>query len=601
MASMRRESRKNYNTIKWVIGLMIILVISVFFTANYFANKLKPIIKAELKDLVLNATDSLYSVEFSELSLNLLTKGATLNDVKFIPDTNVFKRLIRLKKAPNNVYYIRLKTLSIKNFQPKNLFKFKKLNVDLLLFDKPDVVMVNTQFDFNENKPSYLQKSPYDYISKYLHELRVKKISFRNVKFKYINNNGRLPEIDSVNNLNVDLKGWLINEDSGKDSSRLYALEDIKITLNNYSYATPDSLYNVGWDRLSFSSASGKLSIKSFNVDPRLSEMNFAKSIGYSKERYHISLDKIDLEGVDFPLYIKKRELYATQMFIGDGALDVFNNNELPGQVKIRNGKYPHQLLQRLRGAITVRLLSLANIDISYAEYDRDSRKKGMITFIKTSGMLTNITNVLKTKSKSPYLFAKMTTYMMGKGKLDVNFRFDLNAKDGAFAYSGILGNMDGRTLNAITMPLGMVQVKKGAAKQLAFNVKANDQSAKGSLQFAYNNLSVALLKRDKDDDKLVKQGLMSLLANAMVINSDNPGKDGVLITAPINYKRPDTASFFSFIWRTLFVGIKYSVGITPKKELEITTKIQKFEQIKIDRDKRRSIKERRRRLKRDR
>jgi hypothetical protein len=594
---MRGESRKSYNTIKWVVGLMLILLLSVFLTATYFANKLQPIIKAELKDLVLNATDSLYTVEFSDLSINLLTKGASLTDVKFIPDTNVFKRLIALKRAPNNVYYIRLKTLSIKNFHPKNLFKFKKLNVDLLLFDNPDVIMVNTQFDFNENKPTYLQKSPYDYISKYLHELRVNEISFRNVKFKYINNNGKVPEIDSVNKLNVTLKGWLIDRGSDKDPSRLYALQDVMINLNDYSYATPDSLYHVNWKQFSFSSASGKLNVSNFNVVPRLPEMTFAKTAGYSKERYQISMSKIDLEGINFPLYIKKRELYATQMSITDGALAVFNNNELPARVKIRNGKYPHQILQQLKAPITVKLLNLANIDISYEEYDRDSKKKGTIIFKKTSGTVTNITNVAKIKAKSPYLFANMTTYMMGQGKLDVNFRFDLEAKDGAFSYSGALGNMDGRVLNRVTMPLGMVQIKRGSVEKLAFNIKANDQTAKGSVKFAYNDLSVALLRRDKEEDKLVKQGLMSLLANAMVINSSNPGKDGVLIIAPVNYQRPETASFFSFIWRTLFVGIKYSVGVTPKKEEEITRKIQKFEQIKIDRDKRRSIRERRRKL----
>ncbi|MBC7566095.1 MAG: hypothetical protein H7223_03940 [Pedobacter sp.] len=593
---MRGKSRRSYNTIKWVAGLFTILLICVYLTANYFADRLKPIIKAELKDLVLNATDSLYSVEFSDLSLNLLTKGASLTDVKFIPDTTVFKRLIALKRAPNNVYYIRLKNLSIKNFRPKNLFKFKKLNVELLLFDNPDVVMVNTQFDFNENKPSYLQKSPYDYISKYLQELRVNEISFRNVKFKYINNNGKLPEIDSIDNLNVNLKGWLIDKDSDKDPTRLYALQDVMINLNDFSYATPDSLYHVNWEHFNFSSASGKLNITNFKVTPRLSEMNFAKTAGYSKERYQISMRKIDLEGINFPLYIKKRELYATQMSVMDGALDVFNNNELPLRKKIRNGKYPHQLLQQLKDAITVRMLSLANVDISYAEYDRDSKKKGKITFKKTSGTITNITNVEKIKAKDPYLFAKLTTYMMGEGKLDVNFRFDLDAKDGAFSYSGSLGSMDGRALNKVTMPLGMVQVKRGMAKKLSFDIKANDQKAKGSLKFAYNDLSVALLKRDKEGDKLVRQVWMSLLANAMVINSDNPGKDSVLITAPINYQRTETASFFSFIWRTLFVGIKYSVGVTPKKEEEIYRKIRKFEQIKIDRDKRRSLKEKRRR-----
>ena len=30
-----------------------------------------------------------------------------------------------------------------------------------------------------------------------------------------------------------------------------------------------------------------------------------------------------------------------------------------------------------------------------------------------------------------------LTSYVMGSGKLDVNFKFNLIAKDGAFSYSG--------------------------------------------------------------------------------------------------------------------------------------------------------------------
>ncbi|RYY19463.1 MAG: hypothetical protein EOO04_21975 [Chitinophagaceae bacterium] len=177
---------------------------------------------------------------------------------------------------------------------------------------------------------------------------------------------------------------------------------------------------------------------------------------------------------------------------------------------------------------------------------------------------------------------------MMGRGKLDVRFRFDLDAKDGTFTYSGTLGEMDGDVLNRITKPLGMILVKRGKVKQLEFDIKANADRAKGYVKFAYNDLAVALLEKEKDGDRLVRKGLLSILANAMVINSDNPNAEGILITAPINHQRVKTASFFNFVWKTLFQGIRHSVGITDRKEEEIRRQIANFEKIKADREKRR-------------
>lgn len=592
---MQERIQKRNSKWRLVVGVVSLVLLFVFFTSLYFSNKLRPVVRNELKNLVLNATDSLYSLEFSELNINLLSQGATLKDVKLIPDTNIFKKLIALKKAPNNIYSIELKKLSIANFHPIRLFKHRKLNIERLLFENPDVIMINQQFDFNEKKASYLQKSPYDYISKYLEELKINSVEFKNIRFKYINNRMGRQEVDSVDKLNITLKNWLIDKQSDKDPTRLYALQDVIINLNDYKYATPDSLYYISLNQLNFSSSSGKLNVNSFSVIPRYDEMSFAKLGGYAKERYHVEMSNIDLEGIDFSLYVRKQELYATLMNVSNGIVDVFDNNSLPARVKIRNGKYPHQLLQQFPAPLTVRLLTLNDIDISYSEYDGDSKQKGKITFENTSGNITNITNVETIKKKNPYLFAGLTTYIMSRGKLDVNFRFDLLEKDGKFLYNGSLGEMDGREFNQVTKPLGMVLIKRGKIKKLEFDVRANDQTANGKVKFAYNDLAVALMKREEGDNKLVRQGWMSILANAMVINSDNPGPKGLLVEAPVRYQRPATASFFSFIWRTLFSGIKYSVGVTPQKEKEIQDKIERFEQIKIDREKRRAERSKRR------
>ncbi len=592
---MIEKARKSYNALKWVLAILLFGILVLVGISWYLSVKLQPIIKIQVREMVLNATDSLYRIEFSDLSTNFITGAAALNDVKITPDTLVYKKLATLKRAPNNIYYIQLKKLMVKNFHPWKVLRHRKLKIDVLLFDNPDVVMINRQFDFNEPRGQSSERSPYDYISGYLKELRVKTIDFKNIQFKYINDNLPLRQADSIKNLDITLKNWLIDANSARDESRLYLLKDIVLKLNNYTYATPDSMYHLNLNQLDFSAASGRLNIKSFSVVPRYDEMKFGVVAGFARDRFNIMMSNISLEGIDLPLYMRKQEFYAKEMNISNGFVEVFNNNTLPKGTGIRKGKYPHQLLQQVPGFLTVKQVNLNNVDISYSEFDRDSKQKGKITFEATSGLITNVTNSPKVKEKYPYMFASLSSYMMRQGRLDVNFRFDLNAKDGAFNYSGKLGPMDGRALNLITKPLGMIEVRSGRVKQLDFNIKANDQLATGKVDFAFNDLSVGILKKDKLQDRLVKQGLISFLANAMVINSDNPKANGVLLSRPIRYQRVPTASFFNFIWRTLFQGIKHSVGVTNEKEQKIKSQIARFEKMKSDRDKRRAERQKRR------
>lgn len=592
---MALEAGKKYMILKWFGAALLFVAILLTALTWYLGTKLKPIVRTELQDLVLKTTDGLYHIEFSSVNVNVLTGISSLGDVSIIPDTAVYNRMIAAKHAPNNLYHIKLKKLAIRHFHPWRLWRHKKLNIELLLFDNPCVEMTNRQFDFNEEKKPQPKKSPYDYISKYLQELRIHTVDFKNASFKYINNNNPgKADIDSVDNLNVTLKDWLIDSHSATDTSRIYLLKDVVINLNDYHYSTSDSLYNIKLNQLDFAASSGKLNIKSFSIEPRYSEQEFGNILGYAKDRYSIEMSDVGLTGINLPLYILKQELFAKEMNIANGSLAVVNNNTLPKKIENKTGQYPHQQLQKINGKLSIEKLNLKNIDISYAEFDKEGKNKGVITFERTFGTISNVTNVDKVKARNHFMEADLTTYVMGSGKLDVDFKFDLKAKDGAFSYSGVLSDMEGRALNRITKPLGMVKVNSGHFDKLAFDIHANDRVATGNVSFAYRDLSIALMKKLKGEDRLVKQGLISFLANALVINSDNPNAQGVFVTAPVARKRIETASFFNFIWKTLFDGVKYSIGLTPQKEREIKAKIAKFERLKTDRQERLKRRDRR-------
>lgn len=592
---MLKNLLKTHQFVKWLVIIAACFLL-VFGSVSLYMNfRVKPILSRQLKALVLKSTNNLYSIQFTGISVNCLTGDAHLNNVKFFPDTTVLRTLISSKSAPNNVYYIQLKKLSIQNVHPWRVYKSKKLNIDEIAILRPQITMVNKQYAYNENKSPRPIQSPYNFISKFLKEVRVATINFRDINFKYIDNNHSIPIIDSLEHLNITLQDWLIDSKSAEDTTRFYLLKELKLQLSDYSYATSDSLYHVRASEINFTGSTGALNIKKLALVPRYSEMDFARKLGFAKDRFNIRLSNVNFKGIDFPLFVKKLEFYATEMNISDGNFAVFNNNALPGIESDKTGHYPHQLLQQLQSKITIKKLDLKNIDISYTEYDRDSKQKGRVAFEKTSGTVTNISNTTKETKANPIMVANLSTLMMGQGRLHMQFDFNLLAPNGDFSYSGELHGLNGSTLNSVTKPLGLVHIKNGMVKKLTFHVKANNQKAVGDMEFRYNDLAIAVLKKEAGKPWLSRQGLLSFLANQLIIKTDNPDKTGVFTAAKIAYDRTPNRSFFNFIWKTLIQGIRYSVGVTPKKEAQIKAQVATFEKMKADRDKRKAVREKRR------
>jgi hypothetical protein len=130
--------------------------------------------------------------------------------------------------------------------------------------------------------------------------------------------------------------------------------------------------------------------------------------------------------------------------------------------------------------------------------------------------------------------------------------------------------------LDKLVKPLAMVHVKSADIEKLDFNVNASNYSGKGSLEFYYKNLNIELLKKVDGKDELQKQGLLSTLANNLIIDNNNPDKKGNLRPGPIDLVREPDISFFSFLYKALLDGLKPSVGYDKKTENQVAKAIVK-------------------------
>ncbi|MGY3052725.1 hypothetical protein ACVWYG_000921 [Pedobacter sp. UYEF25] len=579
---MPQTKKHKIKKFKWIATGISVVLLLLAIAAWYVNVKSKPFLSQQIKENLYKSTDSLYTISFTNLTTNILTGNATLENVEIKADTVRFRQLIALKRAPNNLYQLKLKKMRIKHFHPVTFYRFRQLRIEEIIFDNPEVVMINKQFAFNEDRPPRPLKSPYTLIKNVLAEFSIGNIKFNNAGFKYIDKNTEIPEVLNVDQINITLVDFLIDSTSAEDATRFYLLKDVRINIHDYNYLTPDSMYNIKLKELNFGAATGKLRIDRFSVQPRYSEMEFGKVAGYAKDRFDIEFRDILLDKIDLPLFIKKRTLWAKTMAIQNGHVEVFNNNSLGHNSKGgRVGKFPQQLLQKLDIPVLIQQINLKDIDIGYAEYDRDSDQRGVISFKSTSGTFKNVTNLAKIKAINPSMDVALTTYLMGQGKFDVNFNFDLNSDQGAFSYNGSLKDVNARILNQITKPLGLVRINRGNIDELSFKFKADEKGTDGVVNFKYYDLSVALMENDPNKDHLVKRGLISFLANALLINSENPSRDGKFTSAPVHYLREENSSFFNMLWRSLFVGVKHSIGITEEKEKEVKLHIAKFKEMR--------------------
>ncbi len=71
-----------------------------------------------------------------------------------------------------------------------------------------------------------------------------------------------------------------------------------------------------------------------------------------------------------------------------------------------------------------------------------------------------------------------------------------------------------------------------------------------------YDRMKINVLKRDKETRQIKKRKLFSLAANLMVNNKNS----GTSVDA--HYNRNIYKSFFNLVWKTIFAGMKKTLGV---------------------------------------
>lgn len=551
------RNKKTSKILKWVGGILLVFILIIGGAALYLSAKWKPLVTEKIKTAVYEGSDRLYKIDFKDIHLNLITGTAVLDSISLYPDSAVFTQLKAIKKAPTHLFRIRLAHLKINRVGILNAYFKKKVNVSSIILDNPSIDMVYNkvpkQIDTVKD-----ERTLYQQISKTLNSIFVNDIKVIDADFDYYSG---LKKLNSVKHLSINVKNVLIDSASQYDTTRVFHSKDIAFGLSGYSALSKDKMYTTKIDTVNGSISNKTIRIVGLKMIPMYPDLTFSRKYDTQKDRYNLAFNEIKLSGVDFISLNNDGNFHAKKVVVGPAKVDVFMNRELPPPNFDKGRNYPHLALKRIPFATLVDTLSLTKIDVAYTEFSEKTKERGTLKLDNLSGDIVNLTNDSVRLIKKNHAYADLTTYIFGKGKMNVKIDFNLTDKDAAFSYVGTIGSFDMKVLNPLAKSLGLVAIEQGRVQKASFNINANSRRSSGQVIFQYSDLKVNLLKEDEEGEKK-KKGLLSFLANNILIKNDNPLKGEPVRTSNVTYERLPQASFFNLMWKSVFVGIRETVGI---------------------------------------
>ncbi|MDR3713376.1 MAG: hypothetical protein P4L51_11205 [Puia sp.] len=175
-----------------------------------------------------------------------------------------------------------------------------------------------------------------------------------------------------------------------------------------------------------------------------------------------------------------------------------------------------------------------------------------------TIGNITNRKRSIALDNKCVLLFHAR---LLNKAPISARLVMLLKDPKGRFTIEGDIGPIKALSLNPLTLPMGLARMEKGKIGEVHFYFAGTDSSSAGRLTILYDGLKVSLLKKEKDRNGYNKRILASFAAG-LLIKKSNPGPDGKIRTAVVKYNRNLNKSFFNLVWKSIFTGVKETVGM---------------------------------------
>jgi hypothetical protein len=562
MQAIKRKFKKATATSRGKIifsSILLILILGITGGMVYWQTHKKQIIREKLESAIEEKSGGLYQIKYETLDLDEITGYLSMTNLTLDYDSLKFDSMKQLDIIPPTLLKLHIPEISIQGVKTPRALIDKEIVGRKLEIKNPTIEIIYTMRgkDSARNIPT---KEIYEQILGNLNQISVDTVIISGAQIKTRNLKTKRTGIELTNAF-LQLLDVKIDSAASTDTARLLFSKEISLAFDNLEWLSENKLYKYGIRNVSLNSVDRMLHVRNFVIDPQLGEDAFVKSLPAQDDRFDFSLRDITVKDVDVSKLLEE-EITAETLVIGSASFKIYRDLNIPRDKKNRIGKYPHQAISDIPVPLSVKKIVLSNGYLEYKERSNITSNAGKVQFYNVYATITNLTNRKEVIAKDNTMNVDINSRFLNKTPFKLSWLYYLGDPNGRFNVKGTLGSIGAKDMNPLTEPMGPARIEDGVIKSLNFNLNGNDYSMNGTVQLLYDDLKVALLEKDKGAKEWDKKSLTSFVANLLIKNSNPRDKGEAPKVVTLTNERDPNRSIFNVTWKTIFKGIKETVGI---------------------------------------
>ena len=462
----------------------------------------------------------------------------------------------KTKSTTKDQFELRVPSLSMNGFDIDNAYRNDQYYFESILVEKPVLLLYNNAND--SMRPNPFKVNLYPHFESFANVFATKNLKVHEADLTIFKNG----EKKMQEKITFDLSNFRIDN---KPSAGFLHSTDFSFKIQNTKRQDTKKFYQFVIGSSEYSSINNRFTVRDIRLIPNFNKEKFNQQNGYQSDYFKGKLDSIVISQPNIQRWFKKGELAGKYMSINGLDIDIYRDKRIQFDEK-RRPEMLQDMIKNLPYPIQIDSLRLIDASIRYTEQPVLGDKVGKIGFSNLQVVLKPFTNMIASGSKIPDFKLDGTATIMDSCQMKVSMNFLMNHPDNAFTASGSLSQFNMRILNPVLEPLSLVSIRSGHVDQFSFNLTADNTHATGHLLFGYNDLRISVLELKDGNTKEVK--FASFIANSLLLRSKNPrGKE--LLPDEISFQRDQKRSVLNYCWKSIFSGIRNTLGIKEKSESE--------------------------------
>lgn len=470
-------------------------------------------------------------------------------------DRNILAKQLKVNQKTKNTmadrFDLEIHALSLNGFNLDEAYKNDQFYFESIDISQPNFKLYSNSKDTFKINPFKINLFPH--FESFANVFAAKSLNVKDANISVFKNElKKFQESVSFNLFNVRI--------DNKPSQGFMHASDFSFMIPNL--IRKEKLYQYNIDKAFYSSRINRFLVHNIQIIPNFSKEKYQKQVGFQSDYFEGKIDSVVINHPDIKQWFNQETLTGNYLSVNGLKMNIYRDKQQAFDEK-RRPKMLQDLIKSSKYPFKLDSFMLINSGITYSEQPVTGEAEGKIRFSNIKASIKPFTNIKSTSGRIPDFKLDGTAIIMDSCQLSTTMNYQMNNPENMFTATGSLSPFSMHILNPVLEPLSSVSIRSGKVDRFQFTFSADKTKADGYVVFGYNDMKISVLEMKNGNTKEAK--FASFLANSLLLRSKNP-RGGELLPDEINFNRDERRSVLNYWWKSVFSGIRNTLGLKDAK-----------------------------------